>query len=587
MVTPTTAPVPSTSAADLLYNAERLDEAVNSSSQTYTDRLGIPRLTLTGAIARISGYNNRGSWASSTAYAVTDIALNSGTWYICVVAHTSAASFSTDSASKWRVYQGVIAADLSSTSDAGKGSGQIGYTSSLSYLPGTVGYALTKGWLLNVTDERFAGGAKGDGVTDDTAAMAAAHATGALIYYPPGRYKFSPTISIASGGIVGAGPLLTTLYSADTTTANLIKFTGSLGTYSNIPVFHGFTLEANPSKTTGAGIQVLPSSGETSYADFRNMHTLSCPIGLDFVAASLWKVIGCNFLSYSVAGIQVANTNSPDSGDSVVSDCVFNNPFTTGSGIWQKSSGGLKIVGNKFLGGARGYTLALEGSTSVLIIANNSFENMAQQDIVLAQQTGGTAFVNVCITGNEFSVGDIAVATDATGFLSEVNISANQINMGAVGSNPCIALNSVTDFHIGANLIKGNGGSGSAAISITSCTNGKIGPNTYANLPNPLSITSSPTVSVCLDTQSGTGATASSGWSAYGALYLSPETTITFSRAFLVTPSVGDVSINPTGANGELGAIVVSVSKTQLVVRIVSAVNSIAAAFRWSVGGTL
>ena len=99
-------------------------------------------------------------------------------------------------------------------------------------------------------------------------------------------------------------------------------------------------------------------------------------LGSDFVAASLWKVIGCDFLAYTVAGVQVANTNAPDSGDSVISGCAFNNPFTTGSGVWMKSSGGLKVVGNKFLGGQRGITANIEGTTSILLVSANSMENM-------------------------------------------------------------------------------------------------------------------------------------------------------------------------------------------------------------------
>ena len=425
------------------------------------------------------------------------------------------------------------------------------------------------------------------GSADNTAAMNAAHSTGQVIEYPPGRFKFSPNVIIPSGGIVGAGTLLTTLYCEGTGTENLLKFTGALDTYSDIPVFRDFTIEANPAKTNGAGLQFQPATGETSYADIRNVHTLFCPIGIDFVAASLWKVQNCDFLSYTVAGIQVANTNSADSGDSVVTGCTFNNPYATGSGIWQKSSGGLKITGNKFLGGARGYTMALEGSTSVLIISGNSFENMAQQDIVLSQATGGATFVNVNIVGNEFSVGDVAIATDSNAFLTEVNISANQINMGAVGSNPCIALNNVTDFFIGANIIKGNGGAGSSAVNITNCTNGKIGVNTYANLPTPIVVSGSTTVTYDLDEQSGQVTTSTAGWGAYGSLYLGPATTVTFSRAFLMTPSVNDCFVQPVAANGELGAVVVSVSKTELVFRAVSAVNAIAAQMKWTVRGVL
>lgn len=45
---PTTNPVPSTDPSDLLFNAGKLDEVVNGSGGTYTDRLGVTRRTLGG-----------------------------------------------------------------------------------------------------------------------------------------------------------------------------------------------------------------------------------------------------------------------------------------------------------------------------------------------------------------------------------------------------------------------------------------------------------------------------------------------------------------------------------------------------------
>lgn len=430
-------------------------------------------------------------------------------------------------------------------------------------------------------------GATGDGVTDDTTAMQAAHDTGKLVFYPAGTYLFSPTITFASGGILGEGPTLTILKSNDTGSSNLIKFTGALGSYTNIPRFQDFTLLGHISKTNGAGIQVSPSSGESSYLNFFNVHFTYCPIGIDFVAASLWKIVACNFLAYTVAGIQVANTNSPDSGDSVVSSCVFNNPYSTGSGIWQKSSGGLKIIGNKFLGGYRGYTMNLEGSTSVLVITGNSFENMVAQDIVFSQGTGSTSFVNVVITGNEFSVGGLAIATDSTGFLSEVVIAGNQINMGAGGSNACISLNAVTDFYIGGNLIKGNGGAGSSAVNIASCANGKIGINTYANLPTPIVVTTSPTVTYELDSQSGSSATSTAGWGSYGTMFISADTSVSFPRAFLMTPSITDIATFPGSNNGTVSAIITSISKTGFTYRAISSVTGIAATIYYKCNGVL
>ncbi len=80
---------------------------------TATDRLGNVKDTLAGAMFKVSAFNSRGAWVTATAYAIKDLVSNAGTWYVCVVAHTSSAAFATDTATKWRVYQGVTLADLS------------------------------------------------------------------------------------------------------------------------------------------------------------------------------------------------------------------------------------------------------------------------------------------------------------------------------------------------------------------------------------------------------------------------------------------------------------------------------------------
>ena len=46
MTTPSAVAVPSNLPQDLLFNAEKIDEAVSSSAQLYTDRLGISRSTV-------------------------------------------------------------------------------------------------------------------------------------------------------------------------------------------------------------------------------------------------------------------------------------------------------------------------------------------------------------------------------------------------------------------------------------------------------------------------------------------------------------------------------------------------------------
>lgn len=111
MTTPTSNPVPSGDPRDLLFNAEKTDEFVNSSNDEYEDRFGGRKFTAAGglraAVASIVLINDRGAWASTTAYAVKDVVSSGGAWYFCVSAHTSGASFAGDQATRWRVYPGI------------------------------------------------------------------------------------------------------------------------------------------------------------------------------------------------------------------------------------------------------------------------------------------------------------------------------------------------------------------------------------------------------------------------------------------------------------------------------------------------
>lgn len=94
---------------------------------TATDRLGATKLTLAGAVDRIAAVGVRGAWATATSYALKDVVTSGGTAYICIVAHTSGATFAGDLATKWRVFQGVLSSDLSDAS-AAKGSALSGHT---------------------------------------------------------------------------------------------------------------------------------------------------------------------------------------------------------------------------------------------------------------------------------------------------------------------------------------------------------------------------------------------------------------------------------------------------------------------------
>lgn len=183
MTIPTAAAVPSTSPVDLLFNAEKLDQAVNTSVLSYADRFGVERMTLAGAVSSIAAVNPRGAWTTATLYNRRDLVSNAGTWYIALDTHTSGASFAGDQSAHWRVHQGVLATDLSSSASAVLGAGMVGHGANVNYGVGTLGRRVNE--FIRVEDY----GAVGDGVTNDQAAIAAAitAAAGRRVYFRAGK----------------------------------------------------------------------------------------------------------------------------------------------------------------------------------------------------------------------------------------------------------------------------------------------------------------------------------------------------------------------------------------------------------------
>jgi hypothetical protein len=368
-------------------------------------------------------------------------------------------------------------------------------SSKLSYLapfPGAVAETVLAKLAQIVSVKDF--GAKGDGSTNDTAAMQAAHNTGRLIYYPDGTYIFT-TITIAQGGIVGDGIGQTILSSSDTTSANLITYTGATFS-SGTPLFEGFLLQvATPTqKTTGVGIYFIPASGEVQYATIYNIMVLNVPTGISFKAASKFAITDSRVYNYSGVGILVDNTNVADSGDSSIVDCFISTTEATGIAIQQNASGGLKIVNTKLVNGAAGYVLAFNGTTTTgdLLISNTSIENMTGFAVYLSRTSGANTFgaivfsnLQIANCGGSGGGGSGGIGTDSSGAFSQIVISGSNIEI-APGTGACISLLAVDTFTIDAINCVGNTGSQTGIALDASCNVGTVGAVTYRNLANPL-----------------------------------------------------------------------------------------------------
>lgn len=240
MTTPTATPVPSNAAADLLFNAEKIDEAVTSLALTYLDRFGASHKTMAGAVASISAVNIRGAWVTATAYATLDVVSNGGAWYISLDNHTSGATFAGDTAAHWRVYQGVLASDLADITVGTKGPGAVGAPrATLTYPTDSLGAYLRS--EVNVFQyippaqwaAILAGTSTYDATADINSAITAAIARPPCrVVFPCGKYRLDDTLGpyAASdltidlcGSTLDFGAVQTTVFD------RLIYFAGTYG----------------------------------------------------------------------------------------------------------------------------------------------------------------------------------------------------------------------------------------------------------------------------------------------------------------------------------------------------------------------
>lgn len=87
--------VPSSATDVFKRNAEDADRLLNASGPVI-NRLGTPLASWEQITQSHAAWNNRGAWATATAYAVNDIWEDGGIWYVVLSAYTSGASAAAD-----------------------------------------------------------------------------------------------------------------------------------------------------------------------------------------------------------------------------------------------------------------------------------------------------------------------------------------------------------------------------------------------------------------------------------------------------------------------------------------------------------
>lgn len=438
-------------------------------------------------------------------------------------------------------------------------------------------------------------GAAGDGSTDDTTAMQAAHNTGAVVYYPAtaSHYKFT-ILSIAQGGIIGQGPT-TLLKSSDTTSSDVITYTGN-GSNGVYPLFRDFSLSGpNTSssivKTAGVGLRFNPTRDAGALQNFTlsNINFADLPDCLDLSYTAAVSVETCTFYFYRNKAIRFANPNHVDVGDSHVTGCTFFNGTgatyaNLGAGIYQESGGGLRISNNKFNGGNAHYTLNLLGQTSDLIITGNSFENCASAAIGLSNPNNTAAapirFENVVIGANQFARNTVDITANAipnylnTSYWDNVSITGNSFTFH--GSGNSVQAYTARNWNISGNSWFGEAVGNNCVYVDATCSNFNVDNQYLSTATTVISAGSNINVAKTITTGSASGVTDT----AAGSIFInSAVVTVAFGVTYATPPQV------LISASSGLGATVAGVSTSSANIRILGYANGQTVNFSWRAEG--
>lgn len=473
----------------------------------------------------------------------------------------------------------------------------------------TNGYLTSTDWTTFNGSATFVNvksyGATGDGTTNDTTAIQnAINANpGRTIYFPHGTYAVTQ-VTIPDGcTILGDGQGNTFYYTGSTPTPNpmtkgsmfvpyaantndlfLVTTTQSVN-FEKVSFFSSNNALGSSAKRTGGSYITFTTPGDTGTNFGSRINNCFFAYGYNnirFNDNAGWVINQCYFANWANDSVYMANNNNHDYGDACYtnnySDSNVGSSLGTGVHIHQVSSGGLKIVGNKFLAGSYQYLgeLAAGAQTSIYACTGNSFEGASVAAI--AFNTTANGYGNGIISGNQFTVFDSSsgVALVGTSF-SNFYIGNNQFTHGSLtGTIATTSLNltNCTNITIGTNGHSGFSASQRAVNMSGSNSSIYFHSQTVNGMPSYVGSYTGCTFAVG-QAQNANGIY-SGGYALYGALYITTPISVSFPTAFPAVPIVNVTLDNPTTvlSAGGVGCLVRNVSTTGFTLYIITVASS-------------
>lgn len=251
--------------------------------------------------------------------------------------------------------------------------------------------------------------AVGDGTTDDTAAIQAAITGGGTIYFPPGTYKITSSLTFSSGGfsLIGNNP-----GGNGTSVKTILLFTATSGSMFK---------SANQSSTSYPWIRIADLMIDSSTATGN-----ASPI-VDLTSCAFVTIERVFFYGIGVASgvaVLLAEGSGQSSYYNTIKECYFGNhyygvkfgsggnssrvfncrfnPLTGGAGVYVGAANHVAVYSNVFEGGS-GKGVELAATADTVSISDSRFESLPQGAITIA-----SGAINTYIAGNYYSSATIS-----------------------------------------------------------------------------------------------------------------------------------------------------------------------------------